>query len=149
MIAPRRLPAALAVLALALPAGATPPAEADFLLECQGCHMDDGSGVPGAVPALQGRVARFLLAPGGREYLVQVPGVAQAPLDDARLAALLEWMLQRFGPAAALVGHQPYSAAEVARLRKRVLVDVAAERQRLIEAIGSAESAAARAGSLR
>ena len=34
----------------------------------------------------------LLATPAGRAYLVRVPGVAQAPLDDERLAALLNWV---------------------------------------------------------
>jgi len=56
----------------------------EYALNCQGCHRADGAGTPGSVPPLAGSVARFLGAAGGREYLVQVPGVAQAPLDDGR-----------------------------------------------------------------
>ena len=68
----------------------------DYALDCEGCHRADGTGTPGSVPALRDSVARFLAVPGGREYLARVPGVAQAPLDDAALAAVLNWMLDHF-----------------------------------------------------
>src|SRR6185503_18374901 len=68
----------------------------DYTLNCQGCHRADGAGTPGSVPALAGSVARFLAVPGGREYLVRVPGVSQAGLDDAALADVLNWMVDRF-----------------------------------------------------
>ena len=54
----------------------------DYMLNCQGCHRADGAGTPGTVPALAGSVGRFLAVRGGREFLVQVPGVAQSILDD-------------------------------------------------------------------
>jgi len=107
-----------------------------FMLHCQGCHRPDGSGLPGAVPALGGSLARFLAVPGGRAYLVQVPGSATSPLDSAELAALLNWMVVRFGPAAEAREAAPYASEEVARLRARPLVEVAATRRALLAQIG-------------
>jgi hypothetical protein len=101
----------------------------DYVLQCMGCHREDGSGAPGRVPSLDG-VGRFLALPGGRAYLARVPGVAQAPLDDASLAALLNWLVARFDPAAA--PFPPFDAAEVARLRAEPLLDATAERERIL-----------------
>ena len=56
------------------------------MLHCQGCHGPDGSGAPGAVPDFHNQVGKFLLVPGGREYLIRVPGVSQSELNDARVA---------------------------------------------------------------
>jgi mono/diheme cytochrome c family protein len=121
-------------LALAAPsAHAVAGPELDYTLECAGCHRADGSGTPGSVPALHDSVARFLAVPGGREYLSRVPGVAQAPLDDAALAAVLNWMLDRFDHAHVPAGFTPYTADEVGRLRKQPLLNVEAERTRLLE----------------
>src|SRR5262249_23262962 len=109
----------------------------DYTLECAGCHRADGSGTPGSVPALRDSVARFPGAPGGREYLARVPGVAQAPLDDAALAAVLNWMLPHFDASHVPAGFTPYTASEVGRLRKQPLVDVETERKRLLAAVDS------------
>ena len=103
----------------------------DYMLECQGCHLEDGSGTPGKVPALRGRAARFLVLPGGRAYTAQVPGVANSQLSDARLALLLSWTLRTFDGAHVPADFEPYSADEVARLRASRPADVAAERARL------------------
>ena len=107
----------------------------DYAVTCQGCHRADGTGTPGTVPALAGSVGKFLRVPGGREFLVRVPGVAQAPLDDAALAAVLNWMLERFGRDDVPEGVVPYAAAEVGRLRRRPLTDVDGARRALLEAI--------------
>jgi hypothetical protein len=80
-------------------------------------------------------VGKFLRVPGGREFLVQVPGVAQAPLDDAALAGVLNWMLARFGKGDAPADFAPYTAAEVGRLRQRPLTDVEGVRRGLVRAI--------------
>ncbi len=105
------------------------------MLHCQGCHLPDGSGMPGRVPDLRGELARFLDVPGGRAFLVRVPGSALSALDHGSLAAVLNWMLARFGPEASARGAPPYLAAEVARYRQDALLDVAGERGRLVRAI--------------
>jgi mono/diheme cytochrome c family protein len=130
-----RLPAPLLVLLLAaaaLRAGAAdapiPEASEDYVLHCSACHAFDGAGVPGVVPTLHG-IALLLDAPGGRAYLAQVPGVAQAPLSDARLARLLDWVLLSFSGA---TPEPPYSAAEVGALRATPLRDPAPVREALL-----------------
>ena len=107
----------------------------DWMLHCRGCHGAAGAGVPGSVPRLAGEVARFLDVPGGREFLIRVPGVAQSELDDARLAVLLTWMVRRFGPAASAAAAPPFGAAEVGALRRRPLTRVGPVRAALIEAL--------------
>jgi len=125
-----------AALAAALVLAAAPAARAfapavDYAVHCQGCHLADGRATPGSVPALAGTVARLARTPAGREYMARVPNVAQAPLSDAELAALLNWVVRRFGAeAAARVA--PDSADEVAALRARPLVDVEATRRTLL-----------------
>jgi hypothetical protein len=128
----------LGVLGLALsvaPSTAADP-HVDYLLECQGCHLGDGSSTPGSVPALADSVGRFLSVEGGREYLVRVPGVSQSSLDDARLAAVLNWILVEFDPAAVPADFVPFSAEEVARVRRPPLTDVEGVRARLLAEIG-------------
>ena len=121
----RRAALGSALVALvAAPAGAETPA-VNYMLQCQGCHLPDGRGKPGAVPDLKD-LGRFLSVPGGREYLVRVPGSAQSPLSDADLAALLNWMVRRFGPAQVAANFDPYTAGEVAGMRRPPLADVGA-----------------------
>src|SRR5438552_2061097 len=112
-----------------------------FLCAC--CGGSQNTCPPGTERALAGSVGRFLRVPGGREFLVRVPGVAQAPLDDAALAAVLNWMLERFGRDDVPKGVVPYAAAEVGRLRRRPLTDVEGARRQLLEAIERAKEAAA------
>jgi mono/diheme cytochrome c family protein len=126
----------VAAAALLAPAASAYGPETNYAIHCQGCHLADGSATEGKVPALAGSVACFLRAPGGRAYLVRVPGVANAPLADAELAALLEWTLARFDAASIPPDHTPYTAEEVGRWRREPLVDVSAERARLLGADG-------------
>jgi len=126
--------AAIAGVAAAGPAAAESP-RVLYMLHCQGCHLADGAGKPGEVPALAGSLGRFLEVEGGRAYLVQVPGSAHSPLSDAELAGVLNWMLASFGPEPAEPARHPYDAAEVARWRATPLVDVAAARALLLRRI--------------
>ena len=104
-----------------------------WMLQCQGCHRADGTATGDEVPAIAGQVARFLHVEGGREFLVRVPGVASAPLGDADLAALVNWMLAEFDPDHLPESFIPYAPAEIAALRTRPLgPEVVPERQRLM-----------------
>lgn len=86
-------------------------------------------GVENAARALKDFMSRFLSVEGGREYLVRVPGVALSPLGDKELAELLNWSLATFDPANMPADFKPYTAAEMAALRKRPLrTDAAAAR---------------------
>src|SRR6201996_6003771 len=93
----------------------------NWTLNCQGCHRLDGGGSDGTAPSLAGTVAKFLWVPGGREYLIRVPGVATSPLSDADLAEVVNWMLWRFDKEHLPASFQPYTAAEIAPLRARPL----------------------------
>jgi hypothetical protein len=115
-----------------LPAAARAP-RVDYALNCMGCHHADGAATGDRVPALRGAVGRFLQIPGGREYLVRVPGVAQAALDDAALAALLNWTLVTFDAKSIPADFVPYTAAEVGAARRRPYADLPATRARLLE----------------
>ena len=126
----------LAALFAAASASAYTP-DVEFALNCQGCHRADGGETPGSVPAIKDHVARFLAVPGGREYLVQVPGVAQAPLDDETLAAVLNWMLNHYDQTHVPKDFTPYTAPEVAKLRKDPLVDVDKVRSQLLKTMES------------
>jgi hypothetical protein len=73
------------------------------------------------VPRLDGFVGWFTQVPGGRDYLMRVPGVARAALDDDRLAAVLNWMLAVYGGDAVAPDFAPFTAAEVGEARRRPL----------------------------
>ncbi len=108
-----------------------------YALHCQGCHLADGSGRAGEVPSLVGTLGRLASAPGGRAFLVQVPGSAQSPLTDAELASVLNWMVASFATAEDAAGFRPYDAVEVGRHRETPLVDVVATRAALLRRMGA------------
>lgn len=123
-----------AVLAVAPPAPAADPLPAgdvalaahDYLLSCGGCHKLDGSG-SAHVPSLRA-IDRLLAYDGGRSYVLHVPGVAQAPLSDERLAAMLDWVFANFGSGAPTPG---FTAAEVGTARAEPFTDPKAARAAL------------------
>jgi len=88
-----------------------------WMLNCQGCHRSDGGATGDQVPALSGTVAKFLAVPGGREYLIRVPGVSMSPLSNESIAALTNWMLYEFDRENVPADFSRFSAAEVGRLR--------------------------------
>jgi len=114
-VSPRRAVAVGATLLAATGALAQSVPETDYVLQCRGCHGPEGAGVPGLVPGLE-RMTELLATESGRARLLQVPGIRQASLSDARLAALLNWAAIRFARAD---GGAPRAidAEEVARRR--------------------------------
>lgn len=128
--------AAAAVAAVILSAGhAAGDPGVDYMLNCRGCHGPDGAGAAGAAPSFRGQLAKFLWVPGGREYLIRVPGTAQSELDDARTAALLNWLVRQFSPDEVPADFAAYTPDEVGRSRHAPLIDVWATRRDLLRAI--------------
>ncbi len=97
----------------------------DYLLSCAGCHTPAGTGSR-TVPTLHG-LDRLLAHRDGRAYVLHVPGVASAPLSDARLAALLDWVFTHFGNDT----QTHFTPAEVAAARVAPFADPKAARAAL------------------
>jgi mono/diheme cytochrome c family protein len=110
----------------------------DYILYCMGCHGDQAQGVPGKVPALAGSVALFMRSPDGRNYVLRVPGAANSALADAQLAAVLNWLAERFPPGdAGAPKGAPFTAAEVSELRRTPLADVKERRREVVRALAA------------
>ncbi len=92
-----------------------------WTLNCQGCHRPDGTGPIRPRRAWRAPWHDSCPAPGGREYLSRVPGVAASALSDADLAEVMNWMLWRFDKEHLPADFQPYTAAEIGQLRTRPL----------------------------
>ena len=106
-------------------------ARSDYVEYCGGCHGITGSSAPARVPELRGRVGWFLCTTEGRDYLVRLPNVAHAPIDDPEaLAALLNYVVFRLGGDSAPPGARPYAGAEVALLRRSPIVRASLVRER-------------------
>ncbi len=111
--------------------------EVNFELQCMGCHQRDGSGQPGRVPSFRRTLVPLSDLPQGREFLIRVPGVAQAPLSDEDIAALLNWMVRHMSDVSIKPGFKDYSAGEIHRLRARPIANVSAARIQVLRRIGA------------
>ncbi len=103
-----------------------------YTLNCWGCHRASGEGIPGTAPPLT-NAADFLRVPGGREYLIRVPGVSQSMLDDADAAMVMNWILVNFSKGRVPADFKPYTAEEIHRARQQPhLLDLTSTRNALI-----------------
>ncbi|MBW2234716.1 MAG: hypothetical protein JRG85_04860 [Deltaproteobacteria bacterium] len=128
---------ALAAILIAAPTGFAHAESApiNYMLQCQGCHLADGSGKPGSVPSLVDSIGRFVRVPGGREYLVRVPGSSQSSLSDRDLARVLNYMIRSFGPADVAADFRPFDAVEVTQVRRPPLSETESVRRALLSAM--------------
>ena len=114
-------------------AGDEARARLQYLQHCSGCHLVDGSGSPTkGIPSMRGMLGRFLQVPGGREFIVQVPGVMNSALRDAEIANLMNWLVPAVSAETVPAGFQPYTAQEIARLRQSRPADIMGFRARLV-----------------
>jgi hypothetical protein len=116
----------------AQPVGLTPPVQANYMLNCMGCHLPDGSGAAGRVPSVRESLTTLVGTASGRRYLVQVPGASQSPLSDLELAQVLNWMVRNLSARPVPTDFAELTAAEVAAYRRSPLVDVRETRARLL-----------------
>jgi hypothetical protein len=132
----RRLAAAGILVSIALPTvGYSYEPRVNYELQCMGCHLADGSGESGRVPSVRGTLVPFSMTSAGREFVLRVPGVAQSPLTDAEVAAVLNWMARNLSNAPLPAGFRDYTAGEVRAVRGRPLPQVSAARQKLLERV--------------
>ena len=112
-----------AILLLTTSGPAYTSARTDYLLHCAGCHLPQGKGVPPEVPTLVESLGRIAASEEGRDYIARVPGASQAPITDAQLAAVLNWVLLEFNSETLPESFRPLTAREVGKSRSRVLSD--------------------------
>ncbi|MFK7731426.1 MAG: cytochrome c [Pseudomonadales bacterium] len=126
----------LLIVLLFLPLNLQAEAEQDrakfnYQLFCQGCHGPTGAGRKG-VPRMHSEMGVFLNSQAGREYLVQVPGAANAPISDAQLADVMNWTLNQFAGESLPAQWRKYTEQEVTEYRKQPLLEVLEYRKKLL-----------------
>jgi len=127
-----RVAALLLILAAAPPARAESPQNL-YTLNCWGCHRANGEGIPGTAPSLR-NAADFLRVPGGRQYLIQVPGVSLSPLGDSEMASVMNWIIATFSKGNVPADFKPYTAEEIREVRRKPhLLDVTGTRRALVD----------------
>jgi len=123
---------ALAIVATTT-AARTDDAAYQYRLHCSGCHGLDGMGSRvGRIPPFPGLFGAILGEPEGRRYLVLVPGVANSGLSDDATARVLNYVMKAWGDEAVRTA-RPYTAAEVADIRRTKVDDVVAWRGAIAE----------------
>jgi mono/diheme cytochrome c family protein len=110
------------MLLVAVPCAHADP-KVDYLLHCSGCHMPDGTGLSNVVPTLHGVMGRMVADPAGRDYIVRVSGVSQAPINDEKLTDVLNWVLREFSSETLPDNFKPLTVREVKRARSQLLAD--------------------------
>ena len=115
------------------PVGLTSAAQANYMLNCMGCHLPDGSGAAGKVPSVRDSLVTLSSSAAGRRFLVQVPGASQSPLTDLELAQVLNWMVRNLSARAVPADFIDCTAAQVASYRRPPLVKVRETRASLLE----------------
>lgn len=118
-----RLQPLLVALLICATGQASADPRTDYLLYCRGCHLISGEGVPPDVPTLIDEIGKIVSIPGGREYIVRVPGVSQSAITDEELAAVLNWVLAELNADTVPDGFEPYTAREVGIARAKLLID--------------------------
>jgi len=114
------------VAAAALPSGAVgmkplPWGQAHYYEGCGGCHGLDGISARREIPVLRDSVGAFLCSAEGRRYIVRLPNVAFANMDDRTLAETMNFVVFELGRSSAPAGARPYTAEEVGSLRRMPL----------------------------
>jgi hypothetical protein len=122
------LAAAFLLSAAVLPALAAPALpeltgpQSDYVEHCSGCHGMQGNSAPADIPVLRDRVGYFMCSPQGRDYLIRLPNVAYSAIgDNQELADMMNFVVFGLGGDSAPKTAKPFTAAEVARLRRRAL----------------------------
>jgi len=129
----------VACVCMAMPSWAEQPvvltsaAQVNYMLNCMGCHLPDGSGAAGKVPSVADSLVTLSSSAPGRRFLVQVPGASQSPLTDLELAQVLNWMVRNLSARAVPADFMDFTAAEVASYRRPPLVKVRETRASLLE----------------
>lgn len=133
----------LMILAPMLQAQADP--RTNYLLHCMGCHQPEGAGTAMGIPALRDRVGYYLDLPGGRDYLLHIPGARNAPLKDDELALVMNWVIEQFAGRSLPARWERFTATEVAQARAAKPVDIDAWRAKLWAQLPAQEVAASNA----
>jgi cytochrome c553 len=121
-------------------AASASPAQ-DYMLYCMGCHGAQAQGVPGKIPPLAHALGRYMRTPGGRNYVLRVPGAANSTLSDAQLTAVLNWLAQQFNSEDLTADVALFSVSEVSAARHAPLASVLAARREVVRDLAATGTA--------
>jgi cytochrome c553 len=110
-------------------------ASSNFIQYCSGCHGQNGrgAGVNSGIPDFKNFVGAFASDDGGRTYVLHVPGVVNTSLDDAEIAAAMNYIMRTWGGTSLRADFVEFTADEVRTRRARSVPDVVALRRQVVE----------------
>lgn len=82
-----------------------------------------GEGNPPNVPTLHNELGMMMSVQEMRGYLARVPGSAHAPITDAELTEVLNWMLEEFNGETLPQNFEKLTVEEVTKARSEILAD--------------------------
>src|ERR1700712_142950 len=80
-----------------LPARALSVGQVQYSQNCGGCHGLMGLSASESIPVLSDHVGTFLCTQEGRDYIVRLPNVAFANMNDEELASAMNFMVFGLG----------------------------------------------------
>ena len=95
----------------------------NYLLYCSGCHRPTGEGSPPNVPTLHNELGEMISVQEMRGYLARVPGSNNAPISDAELTGVINWLLEEFNAETLPKNFKKLSLKEVRNARSNLLAD--------------------------
>lgn len=111
-------------------------APVNYQLRCAGCHGQDGMGVPaGGIPPFPGFVDGFFTTETSRLYLMHVPGINGASLTDGEIAAVMNYVGDRWGEPGA---RKPFTREEVTAMRAIPVENVVVLRRQVTRELNAA-----------
>ena len=109
----------------------TSVAQSDYIENCGGCHGFNGDSEPADVPVLKDRAGYFMCTKEGRDYLIRLPNVAHSRIADPQeLADLMNFVVFALGANSAPRDAKPFTASEVASLRKDAMTTISLIQER-------------------
>ncbi|PTQ70160.1 hypothetical protein [Celeribacter persicus] len=127
---------ALALLPATLAAADQPSrtAHTNYILRCAGCHGFEGGGTPeGGIPAFPNSVGYIAGTEMGRTYMMHVPGVVGASLNDREIAEVMNYVLDVWGETDSSEAPVYFTEEEVTRRRAEEVPDVVAYRRLAVD----------------
>ena len=95
----------------------------NYLLFCSGCHRPMGEGKPPNVPTLHDELGHMMNVNAMRGYLARVPGSAHAPISNAELTEVLNWLLEEFNAETLPKNFKKLTVGEVTEARTQILAN--------------------------
>lgn len=130
----------LALLPAALAAADQPTRSphTNYILRCAGCHGFEGLGTTeGDIPAFPDSVGYIAGTELGRTYMMHVPGVVSASLNNGEIAEVMNYILDIWGATDSGSPPEPFTEEEVTHRRAEPVPDVVAYRRLVVDELSA------------